>query len=66
MDYCAVGSAKDLINSTLEPLSQDETAQICKGMTAGLSYLHHHGIIHLDVKAANVLLMEDGSIKLGN
>lgn len=44
MDYCAVGSVKDLINLTLEPLDEPQLAEVCLGVVRGLSYLHARGI----------------------
>eukprot|EP01118_Nematostelium_gracile_P013654 TRINITY_DN5188_c0_g1_i1.p1 TRINITY_DN5188_c0_g1~~TRINITY_DN5188_c0_g1_i1.p1 ORF type:complete len:542 (-),score=104.76 TRINITY_DN5188_c0_g1_i1:4-1629(-) len=66
MDYCAVGSVKDLINITLEPLEEEQFAEVCLGVLRGLAYLHARNLIHLDVKAANIMLTEDGQIKLGD
>ncbi|MEV0278180.1 protein kinase [Streptomyces sp. NPDC050610] len=37
-------------------------AQICEGLTQ----LHHAGWVHGDLKPANVLLMPDGSVRLGD
>jgi serine/threonine-protein kinase len=38
----------------------DIVAQLC----AGLGYAHSQGVVHRDVKPANVFLLEDGSVKL--
>ena len=49
MDYCGVGSVKDLMNLTLEPLEEEQIAYICSESLKGLSYLHANGILHMDV-----------------
>jgi len=66
MDYCAVGSVKDLMTVTVEPLEEEQMAEVCAGVVRGLAYLHSHGIIHLDVKAGNIMLTEEGQVKLGD
>lgn len=65
MDYCAVGSIRDIIDLTLEPLEEEEIVEVCLGMLKGLAYLHSQNIMHLDVKAGNVLLSEEGQVKMG-
>eukprot|EP01117_Protostelium_nocturnum_P007587 TRINITY_DN2718_c0_g1_i1.p1 TRINITY_DN2718_c0_g1~~TRINITY_DN2718_c0_g1_i1.p1 ORF type:complete len:567 (+),score=169.17 TRINITY_DN2718_c0_g1_i1:394-2094(+) len=66
MDYCAVGSVKDMINRTLEPLEEAQIAHVSLGVLKGLAYLHSQKIIHLDVKAANVMVNENCEVKLGD
>lgn len=39
------------------PLSPAHMAQIGHDLADGLSYMHHHGIVHCDIKPANVLLV---------
>ncbi|CRL08117.1 CLUMA_CG020882, isoform A [Clunio marinus] len=65
MEYC-VGSASDIIEVHKRPLKEDEIAAICDGVLHGLSYLHLLGRIHRDIKAGNILLTEQGIVKLAD
>lgn len=65
MEYC-LGSASDIIEVHKRPLKEEEIAAICDGVLRGLNYLHSLGLIHRDVKAGNILLTENGTVKLGN
>ncbi len=40
------------------PLSASHLALIGHDLADGLSYMHHHGIVHCDIKPANVLLVD--------
>ncbi|KOB69801.1 Serine/threonine protein kinase, partial [Operophtera brumata] len=48
------------------PLREEEIAAICEGVVSGLSYLHSLGRIHRDIKAGNILLTEQGTVKLAD
>lgn len=65
MEYC-LGSASDIIEVHKRPLKEEEIAAICEGVLRGLSYLHSLGRIHRDVKAGNILLTENGTVKLAD
>ncbi|KAL1122380.1 hypothetical protein AAG570_003785 [Ranatra chinensis] len=65
MEYC-LGSASDIIEVHKRPLKEDEIAAICEGVLRGLHYLHLLGRIHRDVKAGNILLTENGTVKLAD
>ena len=39
---------------------------LCRQMLAGLAYLHHKGVIHRDIKGANILVDNKGGIKISD
>lgn len=65
MEYC-LGSASDIVEVHKSPLREDEIAAICNDALCGLSYLHSMHRIHRDVKAGNILLTENGTVKLAD
>ncbi|MFD7866356.1 protein kinase [Streptomyces sp. NPDC057682] len=59
----AMFSLDDLLSRTTVPPSGPAImAHVCEG----LHQLHHAGWVHGDLKAANILLMEDGSARLAD
>jgi len=66
MDCCGVGSVKDLMKITLETLEEEQISQVCLETIRGLAYLHEMKIVHCDVKAANILLSNQGQVKLAD
>ncbi|GAB6030346.1 hypothetical protein CHUAL_006011 [Chamberlinius hualienensis] len=65
MEYC-LGSASDIIEVHKKPLKEEEIGAICQDVVCGLEYLHSLGKIHRDVKAGNILLTENGTVKLAD
>jgi serine/threonine protein kinase len=49
-----------------KPLSRDESIEILSEMADALDYAHGRGILHRDVKPANILLREDGEAVLAD
>src|SRR5271165_6451372 len=46
------------------PLSAERTADIGSHVAAALGYAHKHGVVHRDVKPGNVLITDDGQVKV--
>ena len=65
MEYC-LGSASDIVEVHKKPLQENEIAAICDDTLCGLEYLHSKHLIHRDVKAGNILLTENGTVKLAD
>eukprot|EP00039_Didymoeca_costata_P005269 m.80112 g.80112 ORF g.80112 m.80112 type:complete len:475 (+) comp12743_c0_seq4:274-1698(+) len=72
MNLCKYGSALDILRYRLSaPKSQgyfEETtiATILQKTLRGLAYLHKQGMMHRDVKAANILIAEGGVVQLAD
>jgi hypothetical protein len=45
-------------------LTGEKAAMLCRGLVAGVTALHHHGIAHTDISADNVMLGGDDAPRL--
>ena len=66
MEYCCGGSVKDAMRQLGRRMNVDQITVILRDILNGLVYLHSNNKIHRDVKAANILLSEEGIAKLGD
>ncbi|XP_056022827.1 mitogen-activated protein kinase kinase kinase kinase 3-like isoform X12 [Ostrea edulis] len=65
MEYCGGGSMQDIYHIT-GPLTEPQIGFICRETLKGLMYLHNRGKMHRDIKGANILLTDEGDIKLAD
>ncbi|MFI1356429.1 protein kinase [Streptomyces sp. NPDC020898] len=63
MEYVPSSTLADLIRAH-GPVPLEEVARIGRGVIAALRAAHRAGVLHRDVKPANVLLAEDGRVVL--
>jgi len=66
MEYCAGGSVSDVMHALGRPLEEDMIAYVCSEVLKGLAYLHSNGRVHRDIKCGNILLTEQGEVKLAD
>jgi len=64
MDYCDGGSLKKLVEKCF--LEEQHIAYIATQVLQGLAYLHANHNIHRDIKADNILLNVDASVKIAD
>ncbi|CAL8352431.1 unnamed protein product [Lota lota] len=65
MEFCGGGSLQDIYHVT-GPMAELQIAYICREMLQGLDYLHGQKKIHRDIKGANILLNDQGEVKLAD
>jgi len=67
LELCSNGSVTDLVKSLIKigvKLDENLIAYILKQTLQALEHLHKHHVMHRDVKGHNILITEDGTIKL--
>lgn len=65
MEYVAGETLDSLLRRSSKGLPVETVRRWIHGMTQGLSYLHSRGLVHRDMKPANVF-MENGTVKIGD
>jgi CTD kinase subunit alpha len=55
-----------LLNHPTFKLDSAQKKHLAKQMFEGLDYLHKRGVLHRDIKAANILVSSDGILKLAD
>jgi len=66
MEYVDGASLADILDETGTPLDADEAAAVLRGVARALAFAHDNGVLHLDIKPANVLITRDGRVKVAD
>ena len=62
MEYCSHGELFSLIKK--QYLQLEDKLCLWKQLLRGVAYLHGHGIAHRDIKLENLLLTDEGQLKI--
>merc|ERR1712228_98905 len=63
-ELCNNDLFEEISSSKNGRLSEERAAQITYALSNALNYLHHHGVVHRDLKLENILIGRDGNIKV--
>ncbi|XP_030067715.1 serine/threonine-protein kinase 10 [Microcaecilia unicolor] len=66
IEFCPGGAVDAVMLELDRGLTETQIQVVCRQMLEALVYLHSKRIIHRDLKAGNVLLSQDGDIKLAD
>jgi serine/threonine-protein kinase len=63
MEYVEGQSLREMLAAN-GPLDSDEIAEYAVDISSALAYAHQHGVVHRDVKPGNILITENGKVKV--
>jgi serine/threonine-protein kinase len=63
MEYLEGQTLSELFKS-VRPLPEPDAAKIASRICEALDYMHQHGVIHRDLKPQNIMLCNDGTIRI--
>lgn len=64
MEYARIGSLYRYLKRSTEPLKTELQLAFLSDIARGMCFLHSQGILHCDLKSDNVLMFDNGRLKL--
>ncbi|KAG0582788.1 hypothetical protein KC19_3G085800 [Ceratodon purpureus] len=66
MELCEAGNLRTLLDSLKQPLDEHQVWEYIEDVASGLSHIHKHGVLHLDIKPDNIFIDGQGNLKIGD
>lgn len=67
MEFCAEGTLENLVGASENGLPELLVRKYTFQLVSGVVVLHDHGIVHRDIKTANIYLTDNGNcLKIGD
>ena len=67
MEFCPEGTLESLVASTENGLPEELIRRFSYQLVSAVAMLHEHGIVHRDIKTANIFLTDEGNcLKIGD
>lgn len=66
MEFCGGFSMQDIYTNIRRPIDENCIAFVTGETLRGIEYMHRAGRIHRDIKGANILLTNDGEVKIAD
>lgn len=66
MEYVDGASLGDILDHIGGPLDADEAAAVLGPVMSAMEFAHENGVLHLDLKPANILISRDGRVKVAD
>ena len=64
MEHADGASLERILDDMGDALNLDEAAAVLDAVADALNFAHDNGVLHLDIKPANILVMHDGRVKV--
>ena len=66
MEHVDGASLERILDALGDTLDLDEMAAVFSAVADALCFAHENGVLHLDIKPANILVMRDGRVKVAD
>lgn len=66
LEYAAGGSLADELRNHDGRIPEPQAREYTRDIVEGLSHVHKNGFVHCDIKLQNILVFEDGRIKIAD